>query len=84
MDEAFYGSATVGDRGQLVIPAEAREHLGIAPGDKLLVMKHPIHEGIMLFKIESAREFVAEFKASMDRMLAQVSEGEGTEGEEKA
>ena len=37
----FYGTATVGERGQLVIPSEARTELGINPGDKLLVMKHP-------------------------------------------
>jgi len=24
-EDAFYGSATVGDRGQIVIPAEARQ-----------------------------------------------------------
>ena len=34
-EENFYGSATVGERGQLVIPAEAREELGIHPGDKV-------------------------------------------------
>jgi AbrB family looped-hinge helix DNA binding protein len=33
----FYGAVTVSDRGQVVIPAEARRDLGIAVGDKLLV-----------------------------------------------
>lgn len=33
----FYGTVTVSDRGQVVIPAEARRDLGIAVGDKLLV-----------------------------------------------
>jgi bifunctional DNA-binding transcriptional regulator/antitoxin component of YhaV-PrlF toxin-antitoxin module len=33
-DDAFYGSATVGERGQIVIPAEARAELGLTPGDK--------------------------------------------------
>lgn len=33
----FYGAVTVSDRGQIVIPAEARRDLGIAVGDKLLV-----------------------------------------------
>jgi len=33
----FYGSVTVGERGQVVIPAEARKDFGIQPGDKLLV-----------------------------------------------
>ena len=33
----FYGSVTVSERGQIVIPAEARKDFDIAPGDKLLV-----------------------------------------------
>jgi len=33
----FYGSVTVSERGQIVIPAEARQDFGIKPGDKLLV-----------------------------------------------
>jgi AbrB family looped-hinge helix DNA binding protein len=33
----FYGSVTVGERGQIVIPVNARKDFGIKPGDKLLV-----------------------------------------------
>lgn len=58
--DSFYGSVTVGERGQIVIPAEARGELGFQPGDKLLVMKHPIYHGIMLFKFEAVREFLDE------------------------
>ncbi len=36
-DEQFYGTATVGEKGQIVIPAEARESMGLKKGDKLLV-----------------------------------------------
>lgn len=32
-----YGSATVGERGQLVIPAGLRKALGIKSGDQLMV-----------------------------------------------
>ncbi len=32
-----YGPATVGDRGQLVIPAELRKALSIKSGDQLMV-----------------------------------------------
>lgn len=34
----FFGSVTVGERGQIVIPKEAREIFGINTGDKLLVL----------------------------------------------
>lgn len=35
---SFYGSATVGSKGQIVIPQEAREEMGIKTGDKLVVL----------------------------------------------
>jgi AbrB family looped-hinge helix DNA binding protein len=64
----FYGTATVGERGQIVIPAEAREELGFQAGDKLLVMKHPLHDGLMVFKIEAAQQFLAEVQASLEHL----------------
>ena len=33
-----FGTAKVGDRGQIVIPKEARELFGIKPGDTLLIL----------------------------------------------
>jgi AbrB family looped-hinge helix DNA binding protein len=34
----LYGLVTVGERGQIVIPKEARDHFDIKPGDKLLIL----------------------------------------------
>lgn len=36
--QRVFGTAKVGDRGQIVIPKEAREMFGIVPGDTLLVL----------------------------------------------
>lgn len=36
--QRVYGTAKVGDRGQIVIPKEARELFGIKPGDTLLIL----------------------------------------------
>lgn len=47
----FYGAVTVSERGQVVIPAAARRDLGIAAGDKLLVLADP-KEGLALVKID--------------------------------
>ena len=33
-----FGTAKVGDRGQIVIPKEARELFSICPGDTLLIL----------------------------------------------
>ena len=34
----IFGMVKVGEKGQIVIPKEAREHFGIAPGDTLLIL----------------------------------------------
>ena len=36
--QQVFGTAKVGDRGQIVIPKEARELFGIKPGDTLLIL----------------------------------------------
>lgn len=45
----FYGAVTVSERGQIVIPAQARRDLAIGTGEKLLVMGGPAG-GILLIK----------------------------------
>jgi AbrB family looped-hinge helix DNA binding protein len=37
-DDKFYGTTTLGARGQVVIPAQARKDLKLKPGDHLVVM----------------------------------------------
>lgn len=37
LEKEFYGTTTLGERGQVVIPAEARKALDLSKGDKLLV-----------------------------------------------
>ena len=36
--QRIFGTAKVGDRGQIVIPKEARDFFGIEPGDTLLIL----------------------------------------------
>lgn len=72
--DAFYGSVTVGERGQIVIPAEARADYDIQPGDKLLVMKHPVHKGLMIFKFDAMRQFLDELEIGLARAKEHVEE----------
>ena len=48
MEDAFYDSVTVGERGQVVIPARARRDLGIKHKDKLIVLRAMGKMGIVL------------------------------------
>lgn len=61
----FYGSVTVGERGQVVIPAQARRDHGFEPGDKLIVLGN--REGIALM---SADALMSALSASSELMAA--------------
>lgn len=39
-DEQFYGMSKIGEKGQIVIPAKARESLGIKTGDDFIFFGH--------------------------------------------
>lgn len=51
----FYGSTTLGERGQVVIPAEARTALGLEKGEKLLVLGMN-EETIVLQKVSALKQ----------------------------
>jgi AbrB family looped-hinge helix DNA binding protein len=53
----FYGSVTVSERGQIVIPTAARGDFGIEAGDKLLVLGD-LNKGIALVKGSLATELL--------------------------
>ena len=40
-DIISFGTTTVGERGQVVIPAEIRKKLGVKPGGKFIVLLVP-------------------------------------------
>ena len=46
-----FGTAKVGDRGQIVIPKEARELFQIKPGDTLLILGEE-HTGLVISRPE--------------------------------
>lgn len=53
----FYGSTVMGERGQVVIPAEAREEIGIQPGEKLIVLGNKKRGVVILFKSDVMTKF---------------------------
>ncbi len=48
--KSFVGSVTVGERGQVVIPIEARRRLELRAGDKLLAFVNPFNNCIFLVR----------------------------------
>jgi len=69
-DDCFCGTATVGERGQVVIPADLRKEMGLQAGDKLLIWKHPSGKGLMLFPVDSVRDFMNKMLATLERAEA--------------
>jgi len=65
LEDCFLGTVTVGERGQVVIPAEARKKLDIHTGDKLFIMSHPSGEGLAMFKVDAMREFLNHLAAGL-------------------
>ena len=50
-----FGTAKVGDRGQIVIPKEARELFNIQPGDTLLILGEE-NKGLIISRPELLRD----------------------------
>lgn len=55
--DKFYGTTTVGAKGQVVIPANARKELKLNPGDQLVVMGK-FGKVLGLMKTEAMNSFV--------------------------
>jgi AbrB family looped-hinge helix DNA binding protein len=67
-----FGSATVGPRGQVVIPANVRKELGIEAGATLLVFLGPGGRGLFLFKADAVEQMVrmvSEHLAAVEGLL---------------
>jgi AbrB family looped-hinge helix DNA binding protein len=64
----LWGSATVGSKGQVVIPAEAREDLQIKEGDKLVVLSHPMRKGVVLMKADAIEEMLEHVQAELTQV----------------
>ena len=74
---SILGITTVNDKGQVVIPAEARTAIDLQPGDKLLAMIHPSREGVVLLKPDGLESYAKQ-------MLEQLSSAKESFKEDSA
>lgn len=68
----FYGTATVGTKGQIVIPAEAREELEIKENDKLVVIRAPHGHGFVVLKADAFEKFLNKMRDDFGSMAESV------------
>ena len=57
-DKKLFGTATVGTKGQVVIPAEAREQFDIKTGDRLYVVGSEKAQWVGFLKEDQLRALV--------------------------
>lgn len=71
-----FGTAKVGERGQIVIPKAARRFFGISPGDNLLILGNE-SSGLIISRPEVLDDVANQILGNEDR------EDENTDGTEK-
>jgi AbrB family looped-hinge helix DNA binding protein len=69
-NKKLYGTATVGTKGQVVIPSEARKELGLEEGDRLYVVGAPDGAFLGLLKEEALQEMVQSMTAQIETFRA--------------
>ena len=74
-----YGSTTISERGQVVVPIEARREMGLKPGTRLLVFSQmgPIGKrGLILMPVEMVTDFIHKAVSDLGRLEQMVKEAE--------
>lgn len=65
-DRQFFGSVKVGERGQIVIPKEARDKFGIKPGDRMVVFGSEKKERLVILKENKIRDYALKILEDLD------------------
>lgn len=69
----IYGSATIGERGQVVIPAEVRKLFKVKAGDKLIVLAKPEKKMMVLIPVEDFSRFLDRASKIISKLEKKVS-----------
>lgn len=71
MDEKkLYGTATVGSKGQIVIPVDARQEMNINEGDRLYVVGSVSKGVVSLFKEETLEKHIEQMNFQVETLKA--------------
>jgi AbrB family looped-hinge helix DNA binding protein len=86
MDRFVVGSATVGSKGQIVLPVNVRKAHGIVPGDTLIVMSRPGPGGkaIMLIRSSSLAGILEHIEETGKKIRSMVDAQRGDRAPRKA
>lgn len=82
MEQKFYGITTLSERGQIVIPQEARIDLDLNPGEKLIFMRVRNFPGLILIKADQIMNLLSTLTKDlieMEKIVEKIKEGGGIE-----
>jgi AbrB family looped-hinge helix DNA binding protein len=68
-----YGSVTIGERGQLVIPAGLRKALNIRPGDQLMIFAKLDKRVISLMHARDFNQFLEKAEKLISKLESRVA-----------
>jgi len=72
MNITFFGSSTIGEKGQVVIPVEGRQKLDMNPGDRLLFMGDLDKGVLMVAKSDVFENLMSDLQANFQSMREQI------------
>ncbi len=87
LENRCLGSTTVGPRGQVVIPVNARKEMGIDAGTTLLVFKSFHGQGLVLLKVDAIEQMLAmvsERLTDFEKLVKDYKSPKATRGKERA
>lgn len=70
------GTVTVGPKGQVVIPAEVREEMGIEPGTKLIALYIPSKRSVAFVTETQAQEHIQRMGEQFTYLRDHLRKGE--------
>jgi AbrB family looped-hinge helix DNA binding protein len=65
-DKHFFGTVKVGERGQIVIPKEARDIFDIRAGDSMVVFGMDKNEKLVILKEKVMRDYALKILEDLD------------------
>ena len=71
--EFYFGAAKVGERGQIVIPINARDTFKVNPGDLLLVFGD-INKGLGLMKASNLKDYALKLFQTFESDLREIQD----------
>ena len=65
------GTATLNEKGQLVIPKEAREKLSLKPGSRLVIMASPYRPALVIMKSEEVEVILKDIVEAINTKITE-------------